>query len=461
MGVAAAARATVGLVEHGGTSLPGMLAERIDPTILADLAADLGPVVIVVGTNGKTTTARLTTRILGAVRGRTPIANRSGANLRQGLTSTLIAAAGRNGALRHPGVAAVFEIDELALPSVIATLSPAALVLTNLFRDQLDRYGEVDAVIERWSVAFRDLPKSTVIVACADDARIDQLAIDSGLPTIRFGLAGDPNASAERASNAAAWGVGDPVACPVCGGALVFGWRSIGHLGDWACPDGHVRRTEPDVRVEVERADGAASDLRFGGTFGEADATVRLAGASGAYDAAAAVGAAMALGVDPRAAIRALDGATPAFGRLEELLVDGRRVVLALAKNPASLTESAQVAVSSHPDGVLLGLSDEPADGRDVSWIWDVDFERLRGIPAIGVTGTRADDLALRFKYADDLTAGSWPIVAIEPLVDRALDRMLATIPPGGTLAVLATYTSLLGIRRTLQRRGVVTAIPR
>jgi UDP-N-acetylmuramyl tripeptide synthase len=169
----------------------------------------------------------------------------------------------------------------------------------------------------------------------------------------------------------------------------------------------------------------------------------------------------MALGVDPRAAIRALDGATPAFGRLEELLVDGRRVVLALAKNPASLTESAQVAVSSHPDGVLLGLSDEPADGRDVSWIWDVDFERLRGIPAIGVTGTRADDLALRFKYADDLTAGSWPIVAIEPLVDRALDRMLATIPPGGTLAVLATYTSLLGIRRTLQRRGVVTAIPR
>jgi UDP-N-acetylmuramyl tripeptide synthase len=350
----------------------------------------------------------------------------------------------------------------MALPSIIDAVSPAALIVTNLFRDQLDRYGEVDAVIERWQAAFARLPRSTVLVTCADDARIDRLATESGLPTIRFGLAGPSDVSPDQtSSDPMAWGVGDPVACPICGSALASSWRSIGHLGDWACPEGHVRRTDPDLSVEVERIDAGRSGLHFRGAFGDAAAVVHLSGASGAYDAAAAVGAAMALGIDPCAAIGAVDGATPAFGRLEELAVDGRRVVLALAKNPASLTESAQVAAASHPDAILLGLSDEPADGRDVSWIWDVDFERLRGVPAIGLTGTRADDLALRFKYAGEPEAAAWPIVAVEPLVDRALDAMLAAIRPGDTLAVLATYTSLLGIRRTLQRRGIVTAIPR
>jgi UDP-N-acetylmuramyl tripeptide synthase len=478
IGLAAAARRTVGLVEHGGTSLPGMLAERVDPTILAGLAADLGRVILVVGTNGKTTTARLTARIVGAVDGQPPIANRSGANLRQGLTSTLVAEAALRGGLRTPGRTAVFEVDELALPAVLAAVRPAALVITNLFRDQLDRYGEVDMVIDRWRTALSRLPASTVIVACADDPRVDRLAADSGLPTIRFGLGhesqwsspgqslfeqaapavGDPARARAAVADPV---VADPVDCPTCGRPLVFTWRSIGHLGDWACPLDHVRRAEPDLTVQP--GDGAIGPdrLRFRGAFGEAEATVHLGGASGAYDAAAAIGAAMAVGVQPAVAIRAIDGATPAFGRLEEMSIGPRRIVLALAKNPASLTESAQVAAARHPDGILLGLSDEPADGRDVSWIWDVDFERLRGIPAIGLTGTRADDLALRLKYARLPAAPAWPIVAVEPLVDRALDAMLSKIRPGGTLVVLATYTALLGIRRTLERRGVVSAIPR
>jgi UDP-N-acetylmuramyl tripeptide synthase len=449
-----------------------MLAERVDPTILAGLSADLGRVILVVGTNGKTTTARLTARIMADVEGRRPIANRSGANLRQGLTSTVVAEASLRGRLRTPGRTAVFEVDELALPAVLEAVRPAAIVITNLFRDQLDRYGEVDMVIDRWRAALASLAASTVLVACADDPRVDRLAADSTLPTIRFGLSHAPSGSAgSPASDASADGdssfdsvapaVADPVACPSCGRPLVFTWRSIGHLGDWACPDGHVRRAEPDLKVMFDDTEDGPSRLRFEGTFGEAGAKVHLSGAPGAYDSAAAVGAAMAVGVEPMAAIRALDGATPAFGRLEELSVGTRRIVLALAKNPASLTESAHAAASRQPDAVLLGLSDESADGRDVSWIWDVDFEQLRGIPAIGLTGTRADDLALRFKYARVPSAAAWPIVAIEPLVDRALDAMLAKIQPGGTLVVLATYTALLGIRRTLQRRGVVSAIPR
>ncbi len=464
--LAATARRAVRLVDHGGTSLPGMLAELVDPTILAGLAADLGRVILVVGTNGKTTTARLTARIMAGVDGRRPIANRSGANLRQGLTSTLVAEAKLHGGLRTPGRTAVFEVDELALPAVLEAVRPSVLVITNLFRDQLDRYGEVDTVIDRWRDALARLPATTVIVDCADDPRVDRLALDSGLPTIRFGLGqgshgADGSPDGDSPFDRAAPAVADPVACPSCDRPLVFAWRSIGHLGDWACPVGHVRRAEPDLTVQFGGTANGPSRVRFRGAFGESGATIHLRGASGAYDAAAAVGAAMAVGVQPTDAIRALDGATPAFGRLEEMSVGRRRIVLALAKNPASLTESAHEAASRHPDALLLGLSDESADGRDVSWIWDVDFERFRGIPAIGLTGTRADDLALRLKYARLPAAAAWPIVAIEPIVERALDAMLARIQPGGTLVVLATYTSLLGIRRTLERRGVVSAIPR
>jgi len=248
-----------------------MLAEQIDPTILAGLAADLGPVILVVGTNGKTTTARLAARIVGAVDGRPPIANRSGANLRQGLTSTLVAEASLRGGLRTPGRTAVFEVDELALPAVLEAVRPAALVIANLFRDQLDRYGEVDTVIDRWRTALARLPASTVIVACADDPRVDRLAADSGLPTIRFGLGPEPDGSslAESLFDQAAPAVADPVDCPTCGRPLIFTWRSIGHLGDWACPVDHVRRAEPDLTVQLGDAADGPDRLRFRGAFGD------------------------------------------------------------------------------------------------------------------------------------------------------------------------------------------------
>jgi len=461
-------------IGRGGTSLPGLVAARVDPTVAAALAADLGPVILTVGTNGKTTTARLIGRILLAAHGSPPIANRSGANLQQGIASSLLAAAAVRGGLRERGRAAVFEVDELALDGVLEIVRPTAIVATNLFRDQLDRYGEVDMIVERWSSAFARIPTTTLAI-CADDPRLEQLATSSGLRTIRFGLdpgveaAGPLDGGARPAPSVASEdSVSDPVSCPTCGTALVFTWHSIAHLGDYACPNGHFRRPAPDVSVSIKARDAgevgtngtrAATRYAFVGAFGAAEVSIHLAGVSGAYDAAAAVAAAMAIGIEPGVAIGALEGATPAFGRLEEVRLDDRRIVLALAKNPASLTESEAIAAEEHPDGILLGLSDEPADGRDVSWIWDVDFDALSGVPWIGLTGTRADDLALRFKYSAR-SAGRWPIVATEPLVDRALEAMLPRIPRGGTLIVLATYTAMLGIRKSLHRRGVAPAIP-
>jgi UDP-N-acetylmuramyl tripeptide synthase len=459
--VTAIARRTVHLVGHRGTSLPGMIARRIDPSIVSSLAADLGSVVFVVGTNGKTTTARLTSRILESVDGTPPLANRSGANLRQGIASAVVAETDRMGRLRKPGRSAVFEVDELALVNVIGDVVPTVLVILNLFRDQLDRMGEVETVIER-RVALRRLPRATIVVSCADDSRVDELVVESGLPMVRFGLAADQGIAPKVAEGDPPNAV-DAVACPVCGAALETTWRSIGHLGDWACPNEHVRRTFPDVAVGVTPPEGGHGPavVTFHGSFGLMSARVHLGGYSAAYDSAAAVTAAIATGIAPEAAIHGLDGATPAFGRLEEAWVDRRRIVMALVKNPASMTESVEVAAALVPDGLLLGLSDEPADGRDVSWIWDVDLEPLRAVPRIGLTGTRRDDMAIWLKYAPRSTGEPWRVVTRVGEPEAALVAMLAAVPAQGTLVVLATYTSLLGIRSVLEQRGVVPAMPR
>jgi UDP-N-acetylmuramyl tripeptide synthase len=438
-----------------------MMARRIDPSIVSGLAADLGPVVFVVGTNGKTTTSRLTARIFESVDGTPPLANRSGANLAQGLASTLVAEADRMGHLRNPGRSAVFEVDELALDNVVGDITPTVLVVLNLFRDQLDRMGEVETVIERWRAALRRLPRTTIVVSCADDPRVDELIVDSGLPMIRFGLA--PGQGIERVRVAIDQpSAVDAVACPVCGSALETTWRSIGHLGDWACPRGHARRSTPDVSVsaDVPEPGNGPTIVTFHGSFGRMSARVHLGGMSAAYDSAAAVTAAIAAGIAPAAAIQGLDGATPAFGRLEEARVGGRRIIMALVKNPASMTESVEVAAALAPDAVLLGLNDEPADGRDVSWIWDVDLEPLRSVRRIGLTGSRSDDLGLRLKYAPHVAGDPWRIVTRVDAAEVALAAMLAAVPAEGTLVVLATYTSLLAIRSILERCGVVPAVP-
>jgi lipid II isoglutaminyl synthase (glutamine-hydrolysing) len=189
-------------------------------------------------------------------------------------------------------------------------------------------------------------------------------------------------------------------------------------------------------------------------------ARLRLSGAAGAHDAAAAVLAAIALGLDPRGIIGAIHGATPAFGRLEEVEVGGRTVVLSLAKNPASVAQAAEAVAMRQPDGVLVGLGDRPADGRDVSWIWDAPLDALLEVAPLTLTGRRADDLALRFKYAD-ATAGPRVPPIVEPSIERALNDSLLRVQADGTLMVLATYTTLLGIRRILERRGLVAAMPR
>lgn len=452
-----------------GSSLPGLVAERIDPRILEELRASVGPITVVLGTNGKTTTTRLLASILERSNGTPPVTNRSGANLRQGIVTALLARRDIvSGRLGQP--AGVFEVDELAFSNLAGVLRPAVIVVMNLLRDQLDRYGEIDAVQARWTGDFARLPDDAILVACADDPRVETAIAPGRRRVLRFGLVKPARDGVATAPDPAS--PIDAARCPECGSTVRFASAWIHGLGDWRCPTCGRRRSRCDLAARMTGTnDGAWLGLEFreasvadaaepAGSFSgsRAAARIRLTGVAAAYDAAAAVLAARGLGIDLHLAASGIDGATPAFGRLEELALGAKRVILTLAKNPVSMAQVVESVVVRHPDGLLIGLGDRPADGRDPSWIWDSALDGLAGIAPITLTGSRADDLALRFKYSR-VEASPTPL---PPRVDgklaTALDSALEPIRPGGTLMIVATYTTLLGIRQLLERRGAQPA---
>ena len=451
--------------------MPGFVAERIWPEALAALGGQLERTVLVVGTNGKTTTAGLIAHVIAQDRG-IPIANRSGANLRQGLVSTLVGASDLHGRIGDSEAGprdAVFEVDELALELVLPDLGPTVIVATNLFRDQLDRYGEADAVVERWAAALQRAPSGSRLVYCADDPRLAMLAGRVGLPTVTFGLAGAPP------DRQGPLGVGsatiDPVACRTCGRPLAYAWRSVGHLGAFFCPDGHIERVHPDVAVvPVDPAVGSGvtgdgsirwPTVRVETSSGSAVSRPHLYGLPNVYNLAAAVAAASALGMDPMAAASALDGAGGAFGRLERVAVGDCVLVLVLVKNTVSLDETVRLGPVLNADVTLMALNDAPADGRDVSWIWDAPIAGLVSARHVVLTGSRAEDLGLRLRYDPEVALDPPLSVRTERQLEGGLDFALSQTPPGGTVVAVATYTAMMGLRAIAQRRGRVAPIPR
>ena len=444
---------------HAGTALPGLVAERIAPGLAARIAGDLGPVLLVSGTNGKTTTSHLLVHILERA-GRRVVANRSGANLQQALAATLVAEAGLNGRLRPHGAVGVFEVDEAALGSVADAVSVTQLILLNLFRDQLDRFGETDAIIRNWEKLCDGLPDTAVVVSCADDPRLAHLVQRRSGPSIEFGLTEPPAPSPEVSLTP------DATRCPRCDGALSYSWTGIGQLGGFACQQCGFARLEPSLGVRVATSRGIdGQTLAFRTQAGPPDLTVsvRLPGTSNAYNAAAAVGGAVSMGIAAEFAVAALADATPAFGRYEEVAINGRRVVLTLGKNPSSLAELARIASESEAAAVLFALNDDFADGRDVSWYWDVDISpMLRGRP-YAISGARAPDFLLRLKYAAGDGPGRLPpgFIGTSENPTGELDQLVASTAGGDTIFVIATYTALMRLRRTLVARGLLPEHPR
>ena len=270
--------------------------------------------------------------------------------------------------------------------------------MLNLVRDQLDRFGEVDSIERRWVDVLSSLSPDTRVVTCADDPRLESIARRAGLALARFGIVGE-GGPVSRVGFGGSSRESIGARCPACDATTGVGDAET-HAGEWRCAACGLQRPALDLGVCVDGMDGDWLRLAFetpGDDGPLPTARVGLTGTAGAHDAGAAILAAVALGLDVRQAIAALDGATPAFGRLEEIPVDGRRVVLTLAKNPASAAQATEAVAVRRPEGVLIGLGDRAADGRDVSWIWDAPLEDLADLAPLTLTGDRADDLALRF----------------------------------------------------------------
>jgi UDP-N-acetylmuramyl tripeptide synthase len=420
----------------GGTTLPGKLLSSVDPGAVDRLAArlDRGS-ALVSATNGKTTTTAMLAGILG---GRLAY-NHSGANLLSGVASTLLSSPGAELGL--------FEVDEAALPEVARRLRPRAVALGNLFRDQLDRYGELEHVAAGWRKAVAGLPDALLVVN-TDDPLLGELARGRD-NTIAYGL-DDPRHARPSLQHAA-----DSKYCVVCGTPYTYAAAYVGHLGDYRCPNCHAARLPLDVaarEIELHGLDGTAFTLET--PAGRAGIRLALPGLYNVYNATAAAAVAGGLGAPLEEIAGGLERFTAAFGRFERIDVGGKTILMLLIKNPAGANEAVRTLLDGSPPRLaLVALNDAIADGRDVSWIWDVDFEPLlAGLEHVVVTGDRAAELALRFAYGG-LDRGKIEVV---PQLEEALDRGLALTPAGGELVVLPTYTAMLGLRGIAAHRGHV-----
>lgn len=428
----------------GGTALPGLVAERIDPRIVAGMASRIGQgSVLVTGTNGKTTTARLL-RSIAVAAGLVPVANRAGSNMNRGVAAALVEAAGWSGEFQdRKRRLGVFEVDEAAMPIVARAVQPKLVLFTNLFRDQLDRYGEVEHVASLWRGAAEAFPDDVALVLNADDPSVAGLGAVARGPVFYYGVADMTHKAAalEHATDAR-W-------CGACGAELAYEAVFYGHLGHWRCPQCGLSRPRPQVSCTRLGCEAEALEMTMALPAGELAVRVPLVGLYNAYNSLAAAATAVALGWDKPPIVAGLAASTAAFGRQERLTVLGRDVQVLLAKNPAGLNQVLRtITEAGAPRDIVLFLNDNIADGRDISWIWDVDFELLDGkARALTVSGVRAWDLALRLKYA-----GLGALQQVEPDPARALRRALDATPEGQTLYVIPTYTAMLKVRDLLAR---------
>ena len=434
-------RALIRRAGRGGTTAPGRVLLRLDRHAIAHLGSRLeGGTVLVSATNGKTTTASMLAGALDRA-GIPVVRNRAGSNMNWGVATALLDAGRRGGEL------GVFEVDEAWLVPVAAELDPRMLMLGNLFRDQLDRYGELEAIADRWADLTERRDGLSDLVLCADDPLVADLGRDRQRVTY-FGVEDDSLALPELQHAA------DSKHCRRCGHAYEYEAIYMGHLGHYRCPN--CGRERPAAQVVAERVvlrGMSGSDVSLRTPAGSAQVKLPLPGLYNVYNALGAAAAALELGVSLDQVRAGLEGTAAVFGRVETIPLGGRDVSILLVKNPAGANEVLRtLTLEAGTLDLWLALNDGIADGRDVSWIWDADFELLAGrARRITCSGTRAEEMALRLKYA-----GVDAPIAVERDLGESLDAAVADRDGGGRpLFALPTYTALLELRDLLAARGV------
>jgi lipid II isoglutaminyl synthase (glutamine-hydrolysing) len=440
------------------TTLPGRVLLRLEPEAIARLGGRLGEgVTLVSATNGKTTTAGMIATVLAA-EGRAPVHNRAGSNMTWGVATALLEQRGGEG---------LFEVDEAWLPRVSEQLRPTLIVLGNLFRDQLDRYGEMEALADEWAVTVAAREGESEFALNADDPLIADLGRDRDerprAGVTYFGIE-DPSQALPQLQHAF-----DAKHCRRCGHPYEYERAFVGHLGHYHCPHCGAERPRPDVaatKIELRGMEGSSATVRT--PAGEIRLELPLPGLYNVYNALAAIAACLRLGVAPERIAAGLGEMRAAFGRVETIELGGAELSILLIKNPAGANEVLRTLrqEAERGDGAAgeagidlwIALNDRIADGRDVSWIWDADFELLATVARrVVCAGTRAPELALRLKYA------GWDLERIEivPEIEASLDRAVAGAREGAAagaparLFALPTYTALLELRKLLADRGL------
>jgi UDP-N-acetylmuramyl tripeptide synthase len=432
----------------GGTTAPGRVLLRLAPDAIARLGGRLtGGATVVSATNGKTTTSGMIAAALQAA-GRNPVHNRAGSNMTWGVATALLAQEGSEG---------LFEVDEAWLPRVANDLEPRLIVLSNLFRDQLDRYGELETLADDWAGMVAAHAGSTQFVLNADDPLIADLGRDRDLrrrPGVTYFGIEDPSQALPELQHAH-----DAKHCRRCGAPYAYERAFVGHLGHYTCPNCEADRPAPEIvadRIALRGMDG--SDVSVRTPEGRVELSLPLPGLYNVYNALAALAAAIRLDVPLETAATGLASAKAAFGRVETVQVAGKPVSILLIKNPAGANEvlrtlrlegSGQNGAGEGLD-LWIALNDNIADGRDVSWVWDADFELLAGtVRRVVCAGTRAPEMAVRLKYAG-VDEGA---ITVHEGIEGSLDAAVSA--SHGRLFALPTYTALLELRTLLSSRGL------
>lgn len=426
------------LLGRGATALPGKLALKVDPEYLRHLSAGVKTVVLT-GTNGKTTSTHIVAQALENA-GLSAFYNRSGSNLIQGITTEFSVNCSITGKPRHRY--AVIECDEGALRRVCAALDPDVVLVTNVFRDQLDRYGEVMHTRENILAGLRNAPHAQVLLN-ADCSITASLAADIPNPVSYYGV--DCEIYPKRVPD-----LSDATHCIRCGTAYAYEYRTYAHLGGFTCPSCGYARPRPGVAVE-QILGRSSNSCELQVRVGEERAAVHadVPADYDIYNCVAAIAALTAFGLPAQDAYAAVGHFRHGFGRGEVFNMDGCSVRLMLMKNPAGCNQIINLLLNE-PDqdmGLCCILSDAECDGTDVSWIYDAAWEELCATKHAALCGgARAEDMALRLKYAGLPAEGIRIVKDYDQLIDE-----LGTL--GHAVTVVANYSSMLEFHSRLASR--------
>lgn len=428
----------------GGTALPGLVAEKIRPSLLSELAPRFSQgVILITGTNGKTTTARLVADVL-RVKGYKVIHNFTGSNLTRGILAQILQEADIKGDFSADF--GVFEVDEATSEKAARALKPRLILVTNLFRDQLDRYGELDKVASIVDSALGYAKES--IILNGDDPLVSSLGRKARAKKIFYGI-NAPELSLSR-------GVIDLNHCPLCDGELSFLLRFYGHLGDYICPKCGYKRPSLDLYAfDIEPKEDFSLRFKIDSQGKIMEVCSPLYGIFNVYNLLSSISICKALGFELETTLNFLSQTTSAFGRMEKFSLNSKECVILLAKNPVGFSVNIEtVKGDKGRKNFLLILNDNLADGTDTSWIWDVDFENLldEDFRFIICSGIRAEDMALRLKYANIPP----PKLEIVKDIKEAFQRAIVRTASDERLYILPNYTAMLSLRNYLSREGIL-----